>query len=57
MKGGIFLTCELNVLEDDRKLTKYIETGFPNIKIDVIDGNISIYKNTNIKKLFPLSIK
>ena len=51
------MTYELNILKDDRKLIKYIETCFPNIKIDVIDGNVSIYKNTNIKKIIPIIYK
>ena len=51
------MTCELNVLEDDRKLTKYIETCFPNIEIEVINGYLSIYKNTNIKKIIPIIYK
>lgn len=55
MKGGIFLNTNIKVLEDDGKLTKYLETSFPTTKVSVTNGNVSIYEKTNIKKINPIT--
>lgn len=47
------MNTDIKVLEDDGKLTKYLELSFPALKVSVTNGNVSIYERTNIKKINP----
>ena len=42
------------ILEDDGKLTRYLETTFPTLKVSINNGSISIYEKTNIQKINPI---
>ena len=47
----------LNILEDDRKLTKFIIDYFNITDIKITNGKESIIKNTNIKIIKPIIYK
>ena len=47
----------LNILEDDRKLTKFIIDYFNISDIKITNGKESLIKNTNIKIIKPIIYK
>ena len=47
----------INILEDDRKLTKFIIDYFNITDIKITNGKESIIKNTNIKIVNPIIYK
>ena len=47
----------INVLEDDRKLSKFIIDNFENVDIKITNGSEELISNTNIKKLNPIIYK
>lgn len=49
------MNTDIKVLEDDGKLAKYLELSFPTAKVNVTNGNVSIYEKTNIKKINPIT--
>lgn len=50
-------TSTLSILEDDRKLSKYILENFKNIDITSNNGSEVIISTTNIKKVIPITYK
>lgn len=50
-------TSTLSILEDDRKLSKYILENFKNIDITSNNGSEVIISATNIKKIIPITYK
>ena len=49
------MNTDIKVLEDDGKLTKYLELSFSALKVSATNGNVSIYERTNIKKINPIT--
>ena len=47
----------INILEDDRKLTKFIIDNFKSVDIKITNGSEELISNTNIKKVNPIIYK
>lgn len=47
----------INILEDDRKLTKFIIDNFKYVDIKITNGSEELISNTNIKKVNPIIYK
>lgn len=50
-------TSILTILEDDRKLSRFIAQNFKDAKINVSNGNEILITMTNIKKINPIIYK
>ena len=50
-------TSILTIMEDDRKLSKFIFENFKDVKFNVSSGNETLITKTNIKKINPVIYK
>ena len=47
----------LNIMEDDKRISRYILEHFDDVDIKVTNGSEEVYKMTNIKKVKPIIYK